>query len=87
MNLKLTFCDDAWEDYQELEKNSKKSVDRQLKELRRNGINANVSHKEFLSGNFAGFISTHFSAKDRIVYKITDTNVEIYQIGSHYGEH
>ena len=78
--------DEAWEDYiywQTQDKKILKKINKLIKDIDRNGYDCE-GKPEPLSGNLAGFWSVHIDKKNRIVFRITDNELEIAQCGSHY---
>lgn len=78
--------DNAWEDYlywQTQDKKTIKKINNLLKDIDRNGYQC-TGRPEALSGNYSGFWSVKIDDKNRIVFRIIDSNIEIVQCGSHY---
>ena len=84
--MRKLWSDEAWEDYlawQNKDKKTLKKINRLLADIDRNGYNC-TGKPEQLSGNLSGFWSVRIDEKNRIVFRITDENIEIWQCGSHY---
>ena len=84
--MKKVWADDAWEDYlhwQTQDKKTLQKINRMIKDIDRNGY-ACTGKPEPLTGNLAGFWSVRIDAKNRIVFRIRDDELEIWQCGSHY---
>ena len=84
--MKKVWQDDAWEDYlhwQTQDKKTLQKINRMIKDIDRNGY-ACTGKPEPLTGNLAGFWSVRIDAKNRIVFRIRDDELEIWQCGSHY---
>jgi len=77
------FEDDAWEDYQNIEKKDKKKIDRLLKEIRRGN---RVAHAEALKHELSGYYSVRINDKDRLIYKLKDETVIIINCKGHYDD-
>ena len=78
--------DEAWEDYLYWQsKNIKtlKRINKLLQDIERNQYNG-IGKPEPLKGELAGFWSVHIDKKNRIVFRIADDKLEIWQCGSHY---
>ena len=84
--MRKLWSDEAWEDYlawQNKDKKTLKKINRLLADIDRNGYNC-TGKPEQLSGNLSGFWSVRIDEKNRIVFRIADENIEIWQCGSHY---
>jgi toxin YoeB len=80
------WLDEAWEDYihwQTQDKKTLKRVNKLLRDIERNGYNG-IGKPEPLKGNLSGFWSVKIDDKNRIVFRIEDDKLEIWQCGSHY---
>jgi len=80
--------DDAWEQYlywQTQDKKTLKKINELLKDIDRNGYTG-IGKPEPLKGDLAGRWSRKIDDKNRIVYRIENGIVRIYQCGSHYGD-
>ena len=80
------WADEAWEDYlfwQAIDKKALKKINYLIKTIERNGYNC-IGKPEPLKGNLAGYYSVSIDAKNRIVFRIREGNIEIIQCGSHY---
>ena len=84
--MKKLWQDEAWEDYVYLQTHHKKTLKRNnklLNDIDRNGYQC-IGKPEPLSGNLAGYWSVRIDEKNRIVFRIDGTNLEIMQCGIHY---
>ena len=84
--MRKVWSDEAWEDYlywQSQDKKTLKKINRLLKSIDRNGYECE-GKPERLSGNLAEYWSVHIDDKNRIVFRIVDSQLEIWQCGSHY---
>ncbi len=85
--MKKLWDDDAWAEYlqwQSKDKATLKKINRLIKDIDRNGYEC-TGKTEPLSGNLAGYWSVRIDEKNRIVFRIHNSNLEIIQCGSHYG--
>jgi len=77
--------DDAWEDYiywQNEDKRTLKKINKLLISIERNGYDC-LGKPEPLK-HIKGFWSVEIDEKNRIVFRIKDDKLEIWQCGSHY---
>lgn len=84
--MKKIWQDEAWEDYlhwQTQDKKTLQKINRLIKDIERNGY-AGIGKPEPLKGELAGFWSVRIDEKNRIVFRICEENLEIWQCGSHY---
>jgi toxin YoeB len=84
--LKLTFSDDAWEDYLYWQKQDKRMVERVnklAKEVQREPFSG-VGKPEPLKHALSGFWSRRITDEHRMVYQIEDDNLLIAQLRYHY---
>lgn len=84
--MRKIWSDEAWEDYiywQTQDKKTLKRINKLILDIERNGYNG-IGKPEPLSGNFAGYWSVRIDEKNRIVFRIVDDELEIWQCGSHY---
>ena len=78
--------DDAWEDYlnwQTQDKKTLRRINKLIQDIERNGYNG-IGKPEPLKGDLSGLWSVKIDEKNRIVFKIEDDKLEIWQCGSHY---
>ncbi len=78
--------DEAWEDYlywQKQDKKTLKRINKLINDIERNGYNG-IGKPEPLKGNLSGFWSVRIDDSNRIVFKIKNNELEIWQCGSHY---
>ena len=78
--------DDAWADYlnwQTQDKKTLKRINKLLQDIERNGY-FGMGKPEPLKENLSGFWSVKIDDKNRIVFRINDGVLEIWQCGSHY---
>ena len=86
--MDLIWHDTSWEDYVEWQNEDKKTLKRintLLKDIKRNGYNC-IGKPEPLKGDWAGRWSVRIDEKNRLVFKINNEIVEIFECGTHYGD-
>jgi toxin YoeB len=84
--MRKVWLDEAWEDYlywQTQDKKTLKRINKLLIDIDRNGYKC-IGKPEPLSDNLAGFWSVRIDDKNRIVFRIIEGQLEIWQCGSHY---
>ena len=85
---KITFAEDAWEDYlywQMQDKKTLKKINKLLKEIQREPFTGE-GKPEPLTGNLDGKWSRRINDKDRLVYEVTNETVVILQCRGHYDD-
>ncbi|MCM1535794.1 MAG: Txe/YoeB family addiction module toxin, partial [Clostridium sp.] len=60
-----------------------KKINDLIKDIDRNGYNC-AGKLEPLKGNLSGFWSVRIDSKNRIVFRIINDTIEIWQCGTHY---
>ncbi|PIZ61951.1 Txe/YoeB family addiction module toxin [Candidatus Saccharibacteria bacterium CG_4_10_14_0_2_um_filter_52_9] len=86
--LDLTFTKEGWEQYlywQTQDKRTLKRINTLIKDCRRNPYDG-IGKPEPLHENLRGSWSRQIDEKHRLVYVVTDTQVQIYGCRTHYGE-
>lgn len=84
--MKLTFSDEAWEDYQYWRRQDRKLVERinkLIKEVQRDPF-AGIGKPEPLKHALSGFWSRRITDEHRLVYRVTEDALEIAQLRFHY---
>ena len=84
--MKLTFSDEAWEDYLYWQKHDRKMVERinkLIKEVQRDPF-VGVGKPEPLRHALAGFWSRRITEEHRLVYRVEGGSLEIAQLRFHY---
>ena len=84
--MKKVWSDEAWEEYlywQTQDRKIIKKINNLIKDIDRNGYHY-IGKPEPLSGNLTGYWSVRIDKANRIVFKISDDILEIWQCGSHY---
>ena len=85
---KITFAEDAWDEYLSWQTQDKKmirKINSLLKEIQRTPFDGS-GKPEPLKGDMQGKWSRRINDKDRLVYEITPDTVLIYQCKSHYDD-
>lgn len=84
--MKILWQESAWEEYlywQLQDKKTLKRINKLLMDINRNGYQC-IGKPEPLKGDLSGYWSVCIDEKKRIVFRITEKNIEIMQCGSHY---
>ncbi|MCM1186652.1 MAG: Txe/YoeB family addiction module toxin [Lachnoclostridium sp.] len=84
--MRKIWQDEAWEEYLEWQTKDKKTLKKindLIKDIDRNGYNC-AGKLEPLKGNLSGFWSVRIDSKNRIVFRIINDTIEIWQCGTHY---
>ena len=82
------WSDEAWEDYlywQTQDKRTLKKINQLLQSIDRNGYKC-IGNPEPLRNDLSGYWSVEIDKKNRIVFRIEGSTLEIWQCGSHYGD-
>ncbi len=82
------WSDMAWENYlywQTQDKKTLKKINKLIQDIERNGYNC-IGKPEPLKDDLWGYWSVRIDACNRIVFRIRDDALEIWQCGSHYGD-
>jgi toxin YoeB len=80
--------DEAWDAYlywQTQDKRTLKKINRLLQDIERNGYNC-IGKPEPLKHDMSGYWSVEIDEKNRLIFRIQDDKLEIWQCGSHYGD-
>ena len=83
---KITFTPQAWEEYcywQSQDKKTLKRINQLLQDICRNGYYG-IGKPEPLKENFSGYWSRRIDEVNRLVYRISDEQIEIIQCRGHY---
>ncbi len=84
--MKKLWSDEAWEEYlhwQMQDSKTLKRINKLLKDIERNGYNS-IGKPEPLKHDLSGYWSVRIDDKNRIVFRIKNDVLEIWQCGSHY---
>ena len=82
------FSERAFADYIYWQTQDRKTLNRinnLLKDIDRNGYNC-IGKPEPLSGDKSGWWSVRIDEKNRLIFKIENEVIEIYQCRTHYGD-
>lgn len=82
----IMFTDAAWNEYcywQTQDKKILKRINQLLKDIQRNSFEG-LGKPEPLKNNLSGYWSRRIDDNNRIVYKVTNSQIEIIQCKSHY---
>lgn len=85
---KLIFSEKAWQEYVYWQTQDKKTIRRinlLLQDIQRNYYSG-IGKPEPLKENFSGFWSRRIDDTNRIVYRVSDDNIEILQCKGHYND-
>ena len=83
---KIAFTDKAWEDYcywQIQDKKTLKRINLLLEDIIRNGY-IGIGKPEPLKENLSGFWSRRIDDSNRLVYRISNNQIEVLQCKGHY---
>lgn len=86
MKRKLTFSDEAWEDYlywQDTDRSMVRRINQLIKEVRRNPYEG-IGKPEPLKHQLAGWWSRRIDGEHRFLYRVTEQAVEISNLRNHY---
>ena len=84
--MKIIFSDNAWEDYvywQQKDKKTLKRINSLIKDIRRTPFEG-IGKPEPLRFEFQGFWSRRIDSEHRLVYKVTDKELQIVACRYHY---
>ena len=88
--LSLEWTRNSWKEYQwyiDNDKASARKVNRLIKEMLRSGrADEDEGMPEPLRGDLSGYWSRRIGKKDRLVYRIEEDRLTIYQCGGHYDD-
>jgi toxin YoeB len=85
---KLIFTGSAWEDYLYWQTQDKKTIKRinlLIKDIERGGYEG-IGKPEPLKGNLSGYWSRRIDDTNRIIYRLREDSIELYELRSHYGD-
>ena len=86
--MKKIWSQEAWKDYlywQENDKNIIKRINKLILDIERNGYDC-IGKPEALKGNLSGLYSVRIDGKNRLVFRISNSAIEIAQCKTHYGD-
>ena len=82
----LTFTDECWSDYvawQSQDKKTLKRINSLIKAIQRDPFEGE-GKPEPLRHNLSGFWSRRINSRDRLVYEVTETSVNVVSCKEHY---
>jgi len=85
---KVTFTDDAWEDYtywQTQDRKTLRRINALINDIKRNPYEG-IGKPEPLEGNYSGFWSRRIYDQNRIIYRIVDDMTELVGLRNYYGD-
>lgn len=83
---KITFTEQAFEEYlywQTQDKKALKKINSLLKDISRNPYEG-IGKPEGLKDNLSGYWSRRIDEKNRLVYRVENEQIEVYQCRGHY---
>ena len=84
--MKIIWDDKAWKEYvewQTIDRKIVKKINELIKDIQRNG-NEGIGKPEPLQHELSGYWSRRIDYKNRLVYKISDTQIIIVACANHY---
>lgn len=84
--MKLIFSEQSWSDYlywQQVDKKIIKRINELIKDIKRTPFSG-IGKPEPLKHNLAGFWSRRITDEHRLIYRITDSAIEIASCRYHY---
>ncbi|MCI6638224.1 MAG: Txe/YoeB family addiction module toxin [Lachnospiraceae bacterium] len=85
----LYWQSDAWLEYVDLQKDKAlcKKINSLIKDILRNGYQAEYGKVELLKGNFSGYASVRIDKKNRLIFTADAGRITVIRCGGHYGDH
>ena len=84
--MRKIWSDEAWTDYlywQTQDKKTIRRINKLIQDIERNGYNG-MGKPEPLKGDLSGYWSVRIDDVNRIIFRIVNDELEIWQCGSHY---
>ena len=84
--MKIIWDDEAWKEYvewQTIDRKIVKKINELIKDIQRNG-NEGIGKPEPLQHELSGYWSRRIDYNNRLVYKISDTQITIVACANHY---
>ena len=84
--MRKIWSDEAWADYlywQTQDKKTLRRINKLIQDIERNGYNG-IGKPEPLKGDLSGYWSVRIDDANRIIFRIVNDELEIWQCGSHY---
>jgi toxin YoeB len=85
---RLIFSNDSWAEYCEWvdqDKKTRRRIDKLIQDIDRNG-NEGIGKPEPLTGNYSGLWSRRIDEKNRLIYRVDDTSIELFKMKGHYDD-
>ncbi len=86
MKRKLTFSDEAWDDYlywQDTDRSVLRRINQLIKDVRRSPYEG-IGKPERLKHQLAGWWSRRIDGEHRFLYRVTEQAIEISNLRNHY---
>ena len=86
MKRKLTFSDEAWDDYlywQDTDRSMLRRINQLIKDVRRSPYEG-IGKPEPLKHQLAGWWSRRIDGEHRLLYRVTEQAIEISNLRNHY---
>ena len=86
MKRKLTFSDEAWDDYlywQDTDRSMLRRINQLIKDVRRSPYEG-IGKPEPLKHQLAGWWSRRIDGEHRFLYRVTELAIEISNLRNHY---
>lgn len=86
MKRKLTFSDEAWDDYlywQDTDRSMLRRINQLIKDVRRSPYEG-IGKPEPLKHQLAGWWSRRIDSEHRFLYRVTEQAIEISNLRNHY---
>ena len=84
--MRKIWSDEAWADFlywQTQDKKTLRRINKLIQDIERNGYNG-MGKPEPLKGDLSGYWSVRINDVNRIIFRIVNDELEIWQCGSHY---
>ena len=84
--MKFVFVEESWEDYlywQKTDKQKLKRINELLKDISRNPFEG-IGKPEPLRHKYAGFWSRRINEEHRLIYKVSEDEIQIFKCRFHY---
>ena len=85
----ITWHPAAWGEYQNLlsDRTRVKKLNALIKDIMRNGYHCSLGKPEKLKGNLSGYHSVHITHGERLIFRVTKTDLYILSCTGHYDDH
>ena len=86
MKRKLTFSDEAWDDYlywQDTDRSKLRRINQLIEDIRRSPYEG-IGKPEPLKHQLAGWWSRRIDGEHRFLYRVTEQAIEISNLRNHY---